>query len=131
MDLNLSILTLARGLSQHATARQSVLAENVANADTPGYRARDVAPFSAHFEEGALGPLALRTSRSGHVSPDEALRGLRAEEVMTIGAEAPNGNTVSLEDQLLKAAEVQQSHKLALGVYSKSMDILRAVIVRR
>ena len=83
------------------------------------------------FEQGALGPLALRTSRSGHVSPDQAMPGLRAEAVTTIGAESPNGNTVSLEDQLLKAAEVRQSHTLALGVYSKSMDILRTVIVRR
>ena len=45
--MDLSILNLASALAAHASARQEVLAENVAHADTPGYRARDVADFAA------------------------------------------------------------------------------------
>lgn len=131
MDMNLNILNLARGLSQHSAARQSVLAENVANADTPGYKARDIPQFSEVYQKGSMGSLAMKSTRSGHLHGGEAMPGVRPEEVTAVGAESPNGNTVSLEDQLLKAAEVRQTHSLALGVYSKSMDILRTAMVRR
>ena len=45
--MNLSILNLASALAAHASARQDVIAENVAHADTPGYRARDIADFAS------------------------------------------------------------------------------------
>ena len=47
------------------------------------------------------------------------------------GAETPNGNSVSLEDQMMRAAAVRQEHGLALGVYAKSLEILRTAITRR
>ena len=52
-------------------------------------------------------------------------------EQTALGAETPNGNTVSLEDQMLRAAEVRQQHELATGVYAKSLEILRAAVTRR
>ena len=52
MDLNLNILRLASGLAAHASSRQQVVAENIAHADTPGYRARDVAEFSESLRGG-------------------------------------------------------------------------------
>ena len=48
-----------------------------------------------------------------------------------MGAETPNGNSVSLEDQMMRAAEVRQEHDLALGVYTKTLEILRAAVTRR
>jgi len=131
MDLNLNILNLARGLSKHAVARQSILAENVANADTPGYKARDIPQFSEVYQQGGFGALQMKATRAGHLQGQAGTPAFRAEEVVEVGAESPNGNTVSLEDQLLKSAEVRQSHSLALGVYSKSMDIMRSAMVRR
>ena len=46
------------------------------------------------------------------------------------GAETPNGNSVSLEDQMMRAAEVRQEHEMALGVYSKALDILRTTVTK-
>ena len=43
-----------------------------------------------------------------------------------LGAEAPNGNTVSLEDQMVRSTNARQTHEMAMSVYSKSLDILRA-----
>lgn len=42
MELNLNILQMASQLAAHSSARQAVIAENIAQADTPGYRARDI-----------------------------------------------------------------------------------------
>jgi flagellar basal-body rod protein FlgB len=125
MDLDLSILRLASELAAHAKTRQSVIAENVAHADTPGYRARDVVSF-ATVVEGQDARFAARTTRPGHMSFADGANGFAVEETAAFGAATPNGNTVSLEDQMMRAADTRAAHDLALGVYGKSLDILRA-----
>ena len=127
--MNLSILNLASALAAHAATRQRLIAENVANADTPGYRARDVADFAAALD--AAPGFAARTTRPGHIAFGDDPHGFAPREQAALGAETPNGNSVSLEDQMLRAAEVRQSHDLALGVYAKSLAILRATVARR
>jgi flagellar basal-body rod protein FlgB len=128
MDMNLTLLRLASSLAAHATARQTVVSENIAHADTPGYRARDIADFSETLESPSM---AARTTRPGHMPFGTEAGGFEAQEIAALGAETPNGNSVSLEDQMMRAAEVRQSHDLALGVYRKSMDILRAGLGRQ
>ena len=102
---------------------RSMVARNVANADTPGYRARDLAasPTSTAADPtwtcGAPAPATL-TRR--HVGP--------AARIVDAGGEAsPNGNTVSLETEMIRSAEVKRDHDLALAVYRTSLDILRVV----
>lgn len=126
--MNLSLLNLASALAAHASARQQVIAENVAHADTPGYRARDVADFASILESAPA--FAARTTRPGHVAFG-AEGGLEPREAAAFGTETPNGNSVSLEDQMLRAAAVRQEHDMALGVYSKTLDILRTTVARR
>jgi flagellar basal-body rod protein FlgB len=128
MDQNLTLLRLASSLAAHATARQGLIGENVAQADTPGYRARDLPEFAATLEEGP--GFAGRATRAGHLVLEEGGAGFEPVETTAFGAETPNGNTVSLEDQMMRAAETRQSHELALGVYRKTMDILRAGLGR-
>lgn len=127
MNFSLDVLRMASSLAAHASARQVVITENIANADTPGYRARDLADFAQTLDETA-GSLAPRATRPGHLDFGAEGRGFEAGEVAAFGAETPNGNTVSLEDQMMRSAEVRQSYDLALGVYRKSMDILSAAI---
>lgn len=128
MDIN--TLSLASAVAAHAAARQQVIAENVAHADTPGYRARDIADFASIVDDN-IGAFAARTTRPGHLAFGADARGFDAREQTALGAETPNGNTVSLEDQMLRAAEVRQEHEMAIGVYSKSLEILRAAVTRR
>lgn len=128
MDLKLNVLQLASGLMGHASSRQRVIAENVAHADTPGYRARDLADFSATLEQTP--GFSARVTRPGHIPFGADPRGFDPHQETAPGAVSPNGNTVSLEDQMTRAAEARQSHEMALGVYSKSMEILRTSIGR-
>lgn len=128
--MNLQILNLASALAAHAGVRQSVIAENVAHADTPGYRARDIADFRDIFVGREAG-FAARITRPGHITFGADPRGFEPREQTALGAETPNGNSVSLEDQMMRAAEVRQEHDLALLVYAKSLDILRSTISRR
>lgn len=127
MDLN--ILSLASALAQHASARQQVISENVANADTPGYRARDVKPFADFVDTGPA--FEARRTRPGHMAFGSTIDGFGVEESAAFGAETPNGNSVALEDQMMRGAEVQQEHNLAIGVYTKSLAVLRSVVAGR
>ena len=53
MNPDLTLLRLASQLAAHAAARQTVITENIAHADTPGYRARDVADFATTLSDGS------------------------------------------------------------------------------
>ncbi|MCP5037099.1 MAG: FlgB family protein [Rhodobacteraceae bacterium] len=126
----LEIFRMAQGLATHAAARQSAIAQNVANADTPGYRARDLAPFSQTYQ--TQGGDSMRTTRAGHVLAGESSpASLRVGEAHRAGAISPNGNNVSLETEMMMAAEVQRDHELALTVYRSSLSILRSSLGRR
>lgn len=116
---NLTLLNLASEMARHATARHRVIAENVANADTPGYRARDVKDFTAIVKES----FAARATRPGHLGFDASDRVLESFELAL--PPSPDGNTVNIEDQAVRAVAAQGQHALALAVYSKAIDIIR------
>lgn len=116
---NLTLLDLASGLARHASARHRVIAENVANADTPGYRAREVKEFQAIVKEA----FNARATRPGHLGFAERAGEPRTFELAL--PPSPNGNTVNIEDQAVRAVQAQGQHALALAVYAKAVDILR------
>lgn len=118
---SLDILQTAQGMARHAGARQSLVAENMANADTPGYRARDLESIAA--SEG----IALRRTRESHLG-SAATGPARMFETPT--PPAPNGNTVSLESEMVRAADIRRQHDLAMTIYRESLDILRASLGR-
>jgi len=125
----IEIMRMAQGMAAHAGARQATIAQNVAQADTPGYRARDIAPFSESYSNNTS--TELRRTRAGHLGASDAADGSEFRMIRSQGTEAPNGNTVSLETEMVKSAEVRQQHEMALSIYKSSLDILRASIGRR
>jgi len=126
--MSLSILDMASALAGHAADRQRVIAGNVANADTPGFRARDLPDFATLYRADA--GFALRATRPGHLAMPAGASAQAMIEANVMGAESPNGNTVSLEDQMIRAAQARQQHDLALGVFANSLSILRSSIGR-
>ena len=131
MKFDVGILRLASEAANHATARQSIIAENMANSDTPGYRAKDIASFAEVLHSRTSLTEFNRPVREGHIPFESYIQGQRVDESSAFGTESPNGNTVSIEDQMVRAAEVKHQHELALGVYQKSMNILRASLGRK
>lgn len=125
----LDLFRLAGGMARHATARQATIAENVAQADTPGYRSKDIAKFEDTF---AATPktVSLTRTRPGHMSGTAAPAALRPTETRDRPA-GPDGNTVSLETEVMKTAESRMQHQTALAIYRSGMKILRASIQQR
>jgi flagellar basal-body rod protein FlgB len=128
----IGLFQLADARMRYLTAQQSVIARNIANADTPGYQAQDLAPFqppAAQQEGGAGAKLALASTEPGHYGaasgsdwPNEP-----APAAANYG-EKPNGNTVSLEEQMMKQADVANNYALATAAYSKSLSLMKTAI---
>ncbi len=127
MFQNLEIFQLSQAMARHAAQRQEVVAANMANADTPGYAARDITPFSdlvAHRPHQT----AMRSTRAGHIGSHAPIT---AREVQANVESAPNGNTVSLEEEMMRAVSVRKQHNRALAIYKSSLTILRSSLGRR
>ena len=126
MDPNdIGLFRLAERRLAWAGQRQEVLAQNVANASTPGYQPRDVAPFAQVLATAAP---ALAATDPGHIQPGGAgaapVRQARPRE------RAPDGNAVSLEDQLMKVADTSSTQELVANLYRKYHGMFRTVLGR-
>lgn len=120
----LELTAMAQALAAHAGARTGVVAQNLAHADTPGYRARDLPDFAEVWREGG----DLRTTRPGHLTGGSGPGRAEPRDDLRFGA--PNGNTVSVEAEMVKAAEARQSHEMALAIYRSTSDIMRTSLGR-
>ena len=128
MFADLNVFKTAQAFAVHAGQRQAIVAQNVANADTPGFKARDIAPFNQLLttESSSSG---MNASRSSHLNGITG-RGLRWETLTPIGPSDPNGNSVSIETEILKSVDVKRQHDLALAIYKSSLSVLRTSLGR-
>lgn len=124
----IDVMRMARESALHAVARQSVIARNLANADTPGFRAADVQSFAETYRDTA-GAFDMKATRAGHLTGSASVREPRL--VADTGVEAaPNGNTVSLEFELQRASSAKRQHDVSLAIYKTSLDVMRAALGR-
>lgn len=125
MFSGLELFQTASALLDYSVARQSAIGQNIANADTPNYKARDLPSFENVFSKN-LPDLELRTTRVAHDPGADMGFDLRLRDIHQPGHQSPNGNSVSLEAEMMRSAEVQYSHDLALTVYRSGLTLLRS-----
>ena len=127
MFKNLDVFKTAHAMGQHAAKRQSVVAQNMANADTPGYQARDIASFKEVYRNDGSAS-SMRASRPGHHG--QALEASALPPELTTAEVSPNGNGVSLEEEMLKSVEIKRQHDRSLAIYKSSLSVLRTALGR-
>jgi len=118
-------LALSESRLRWLDRRQEVLARNIANADTPDFRARDLVPFARHLARAGAPALARTDPRhlvQGSPGPRD-----RADPAVEV---TPDGNAVSLDDQAIKVAETDTAHALALGLHRRWMGLYRTALGR-
>ena len=114
-------------MAAHAVERHSMIARNIAHADTPGYRTQDLRSFVESYRE--VSSSGLRATRGNHAFGAHRSLDLTPEIVRDTPV-APNGNSVSLEHEMVRMAENRHQHELALSVYRSSMNIIRTSLGR-
>jgi len=128
MFADLNVFKTAQAMAVHAGQRQAIVAQNVANADTPGYKARDIVPFRqlVTTESSSSG---MHASRASHLN-GASDRGFSWETITPASSSDPNGNSVSIEREILRAVEIKRQHDRAIAIYKSSLSILRTSIGR-
>lgn len=124
----LEIFRMASAMAKHAGTRQAAIAQNVANADTPGFKARDIAGFAEVLSQrrDASGQYATRAGHlNGSIDPFQP-----EFRIVKTAAESPNGNSVSIEEEMMKAVDTQRQHERSIAIYRSSLNILRTALGR-
>ncbi|MFD1328415.1 flagellar basal body rod protein FlgB [Mycoplana ramosa] len=112
---------LASRQAEWLSVRQSVVAGNIANANTPGYRAKDVSPFQSVLENTGI--------RMAATNPMHFTEGSLSSEITEVEpnkdvGEQISGNTVGLAEELMKQGQVKREFELNAGlvkVYHRMM----------
>ena len=113
---DLPVLQALKGKLRFHEARQKVLAENVANAETPGYAARDITAVTS--------PMHIAAPAIGNGTP------YRTQKVD--GYEVtPDGNAVSLEDQMMKVTSNQMDYQTVTSLYQRSLGLLKTAVGKK
>ena len=115
--------------------RQKVLSQNIANADTAGYKPKDIAPmdFKTILESTAsklpMTSTGLATTNPAHLGAGGSTAGKvsAAKKERNPYEASPTGNAVVLEEQLLKMNENYTDHRLTTTIYQKNIDMLKNV----
>jgi|SRR5262245_6439048 len=128
---NIPLFSMLRTRMQWHQERQRILAENVANADTPRFQPRDLAPPQFDPRRPATTELSLTRTSPAHLTGASG-GGTRFQLDRAGGFEArPSGNAVSLEDEMLKVAGNQLDYQAATSLYSRGLGMLKTAIGRR
>ena len=124
------LFAMLKGKLGYLNDRQRLIAQNVANADTPGYAPTDLKPFNLPAALAAPAAasrgVAAATTHVAHIpakpsTPKSTWKsGAKADSEVRL-----DGNQVVLEDQMLKMSEARLDYDSAIGLYQKSVTMLR------
>ena len=130
MFQNVTIFETAHAMAVHAGQRQAVLAQNVANADTPGFVGRDLPSFQEIYAPKHTDAVMQRATRSGHLhgAIGQSIDGSINEDRSFA---SPDGNTVSVETEMMRATDAKRQHDRSLAIYKSAMNILRSSLGRQ
>ena len=108
--------------------RQKLLAENVSNADTPGFRPSDLREpaFRPTGAAAAIG-VAVERTNPAHMAATASRAGEDQQPACSFEM-TPSRNGVHLEDEMLKVAQNQSDYQLSASLYQKSMSMLKIAV---
>ncbi len=124
---DIPILSMLRTRMQWHQARQQVLAENVANADTPNYQAKDLAPPDFQ-RELTTASLALARTSPGHIGAVNDGGTEFARDTTGRYEIRPRGNSVTHEDEMLKVASNQMDFEAVTSLYTHSLALIKLAV---
>nr|QQZ51386.1 flagellar basal body rod protein FlgB [Phenylobacterium glaciei] len=121
---------MLRGRLGYLSERQKLIAQNVANSETPGFSPKDLKPydFAAQMKAAETGAGMMAVTQAGHMVPPSQRNGAAgAFKAKTVkdSETTLDGNSVVLEEEMLKMSDARMSYEAAIGFYQKSLNLLR------
>ena len=132
---DIPILSMLRTRLDWSQARQRVLADNVANADMPNFRGRDLAPLK--FDDPplvaptAVPGITLTRTASSHMEGVGLSQSPFASKNAPVYEMRPAGNAVNLEEEMMKVAANQMDFQTATALYTRSLNLIKTALGKR
>jgi flagellar basal-body rod protein FlgB len=129
---DMPMMNMLRERMSWLNQRQGILSQNVANADTPGYAARDLK--AVDFEqtlkdEARQNAGGLMVTNARHIAITPTSESGNFEETETpVSQDTPGGNTVAIEEEMIKVADTQAQYAAATNLYSKAFAMMKTAI---
>lgn len=138
---DMPLFAMLKSKLNYLSNRQQLIAQNVANADTPGYAPQDMKPFTVSqpgvaggaLSGSGLAPVTMAVTSSMHLSATGSgmSSGAASQAVTSPDSEATlNGNSVVLEEEMEKMSEARTDFDAAIGLYQKSMSLIQMAAKR-
>lgn len=129
MDLRqIPLLSALTKRMEWLNQRQKVLAQNIANSDTPKYKARDLKPVDFADTLGQFKRLRLAQTAPEHKSELQGGGDFRVEKSRRTYEESPSENNVVVEEQMLKVADTRIAYETMTTLYRKHIDMIRTAL---
>lgn len=124
---DIPLFAMLKGRLGHQAERQKIIAGNVANSDTPGFKPYEIKPFNFDATMKGVVPTPVQAAtQPGHITTGVGGRKPTYKTTKTTDSETTlNGNSVVLEDEMLKMTEARMSYDAAITFYQKSLSLLR------
>jgi len=131
--MNMPVFSAITDKMRWHQARQGLLAENVANAETPGFRGRDLAQYDFADRASGFSSASVTTSATQpmHFSVSSAEGSAFGAQRMANFEITPEGNGVTLEDEMMKVTTNLMDYQAATSLYQKSIKILKTAMGRQ
>jgi flagellar basal-body rod protein FlgB len=128
---DIPIFSMLRTKMQWHQERQRLLSENVANADTPRFQPRDLAPPTFDAMRPATQKVALAHTSASHLTSSAATTTQFQLDRRGQFDARPSGNAVSVEDEMLKVASNAMDYQAATALYSRGLGLLKTALGKR
>ena len=129
----LPLLTALADKMRWHQARQTLLAENVANAETPGFRARELEAYSfdAELRSSAIAAVTTAATQPGHFSVSSSENGGFGLSPESHFQTSTRGTAVNLEDEMMKDTANQMDYQTTTTLYTRSLRLIRTALGRQ
>jgi flagellar basal-body rod protein FlgB len=129
--IDIPILSMLRTRLDWAQQRQRVLAENVANADTPNFKARDLTAPKFDAPSPPVGNVTLAMTEPGHIAG--LMSGSTTFRSTSNGnyEVRPTGNGVNLEEEMMKVAANNMDYEAATAIYNRSLNLFKTALGKK
>ena len=125
---DLPLFSVLKSRMRWLEERQKVLAENVANADTPHYRTRDLKQLDFNAELNAATQVRLAATAPGHIAAPAGETSAYPQAPRGGFETKPSGNAVVLEEEMMKVAQTQMDHQTVISLYARGLAMLKTAI---
>ncbi len=135
---NIGLFQAMNAKMQYLDQRQKVISQNIANADTPDYKPRDLTNVdfgtvlkNVQKDDSKVPAVRMAATNANHLPTNNAVEKARINKQKLVYETAPDKNGVVMEEQLVKANDVQMNYNLMLNLYKSNMDMMKSALGRR